>query len=589
MRRLPIVTLLLLLSIIALSQHRSEYIFTNYSTSNGGLATNLINHIAQDEKGFMWLATYNGLQRFDGNRFITFRNIPNNNSSIPSNKIQALYFTKQDKLWLAGNNNKVGFFHTTHFTFKEIPIQNKKPESSYTPKHFLQTHNGQLLLYEEKGNRYRYDDKAVQFVPDTGLIKLPPNWKQNRITWDSFQHKYWIACDSGLVLYNPAKKQLSYRGHNAEQDPIIKQFEKEVDISNVFVSKNNTISFFTNRDLKYLLFHYNRNTGRYTVEDAGKKLGLDYFEIHGMFHQRNGRTWVHGVKLFAQWLPEESLFLPVSSFHNAEYKIKSNYVNVIFEDRESNLWVATDNGLFLFNPDGQLFSAHRLAHPMEKPNDDEDVLTMSSFQAKDENIYIGSWQKGLFIYDKHCNPKPLPKALQVLQKNITIWSIYEHKVTGHLWLSVEDQGKKMLAIYDPQKGTLRWINNSVFEGSAVLNIEEDAEGNLWLGTRGGHLVKWEKQVLAEDIQKGFVLVTKMPGTIREIYKDWQGYIWAITTRSGLLKVDPKKKRIVRNYKEELGSNQLSGGIVDLLQYNDSTLLLATETNLNLIHLKTNKI
>lgn len=589
MRRFHIVFFLVLLSLVGLTQHRREYLFTNYSTSNVGLATNLINSITQDENGYMWFATYNGLQRFDGNKFITFRNSSDNNKTIPHNNIKNLFFDNHNRLWLAGNDNRIGFFNTTQFSFKEISIQERKPETSYIPKHFFQTYNGQLLLYEEKGNIYRYDDKAVQFILYNDFIKLPPRWKQNHITWDSFQHKYWIACDSGLVLFNPANKRLSYRGHNIENDPVIKRFENEKGIANLLVNNNNTISFFVRYDTLYRLYYYNRNTGHATIENPGEKLGLNFFEIHGMFHQRNGRVWVHGVKLFAQWLPEEALFLPVSSFHNAEYKIKSNYVNIIFEDRESNLWVATDNGLFLFNPDGQLFSSHRLAHPMEKPKDEEDVLTMSTFQTMDENIYIGSWQKGLFIYDKHFNPKQLPSALQALTKYLTIWGIHEHSKTGMLWFSIEDQGNRKLAIYNPKRGTIEWLTNPVFEGSPIINFEEDKEGNLWMGTKGGHLVKWNLQLETRNINKGFVLISKVSGSVRETYKDQTGYIWAVTTKSGLLRIDPKRNSIVRNYTEASGSDQLSSGIVDLLQYNDSILVVATETNLNLIHLKTNTI
>ena len=587
MRSLSVAVLLLLIYTIALAQHRREYVFTNYSTSNGGLATNLVNQIAQDEKGYMWFATYNGLQRFDGNKFQTFRNTPDNNKTIPNNHIQTLFFDKKHRLWLAGNNNTIGFFNTTQFFFQETPVQNASNTKSYIPKNFLETPDGQLLVYEEKGAIYRYDNKAARFILENGFAKLPFNWKQNRITWDGFLHKYWIACDSGLVLYNPANKLVSYRGHNEEQDPIIKSFEKATGIINVFVSTDNTVSFYTKQ---YALYHHNRKSNTATIEDPGKKLGLKFYEIQGLFHQRNGRAWVHGVKLFAQWLPEKGMFLPVSSFYNAEYKIKSNFVNSVFEDRENNLWVATDNGLFLFNPDTQLFDAYRLARPQENNSTEDDVLTMSILQTKDEKLYVGSWKAGLFLFDKHFNALSLPQPLQTLKKDYTIWNIYEHIPMGKLWLAVENQQNRRLIVYDPQKGTTQWVNNPLFT-SNVIRIIADQDNNLWFGTQEGHIIKWNYLLAKGDINTGYELIAKEPGTIRKLYNDWQGYIWVVTNKGGLLKIDSKKNRVERNFTEQTakGFQLLGNNIFDILQYNDSILIAAADANLNLINVKTQKV
>lgn len=539
----------------------------------------------------MWFATYNGLQRFDGNKFMTFRNIPGNNKTIPHNYIQALFFDKRHRLWLAGNNNTIGYFNTTQFTFQEAPLQNANSAKSYIPKYFLETPEGQVLLYEEKGAIYRFDDKATRFVLNKDFVKLPFNWKQNHISWDSIIKKYWIACDSGLVLYNPANKLISYRNHNVEKDPVINRFETIKGIGKLYVGANNTISFYNINYPFYLLFYYNRNNNTATVENPGQQLGLKFYEIQGLFHQKNGQLWVHGVKLFAQWLAEKGTLLPVSSFYNAEYKIKSNFVNYIFEDRESNLWVATDNGLFVFNPDAQLFDVRRLERPQEKKRDDEDVLTMSLLQTKDEKLFVGSWKSGLFLFDKDFNALTLPLPLQRLKKDITIWNIREHASTGKIWLSVDDPRNKGLLVYDPQKGTIQWVNTSLFEGSTVRNITEDKDGNLWFGTLEGHIIKWNQQLAKSDINKGFELIANEPGRIRKLYTDWEGFIWVVTIKGELLKLDPKKNSVVRNFSKQTGKDyQLLGtDIFDVMQYNDSILIAAADANLNLINIKNNKI
>jgi ligand-binding sensor domain-containing protein len=573
-----------------LAQHRQEYIFTNYSTSNGGLATNLINSMAQESKGHMWLATYNGLQRFDGNKFMTFRNVPDDNTSIPTNNIQTLFFDKNNRLWLAGNNNQVGFFNTTHFTFQETPVQNKKKEIGYVPKHFFISHDSKLMLYEEKGELYSYNEKAGQFILENNFIKLPSGWKQNQITWDRFINKYWIASDSGLVLYNPANKQISYRGHNTENDPVIKRFENATDIITLLVSSNNSVSFYTKRYPLYLLYHYNRKTGSAIIEHPGKKLGLNFHEIHGLSHQRNGRIWVHGVKIFAEWIPNQNLLLPVSSYYNAEYKIKSNYVNLIFEDRENNLWVATDNGIFVFNPEAQLFNAYQLKHPILKNNEEEPVLTMSMMQTKEGTTYIGTWQAGLFLFDKNFRPLALPEALKTLRKDLTVWSMHEHEPTGNIWFVTEKEGRRPF-VYRPKSNTVQWVEDNLIKGSNIQDMIEDNNGNLWIGTREGQLIKWNYHLANGDINKGFELFTKQPGAIRRLYKDSKGYLWVVTNKGGLLKVDPRKHNIVKNYAKitTKGYQLMGNDFFDVLQYNDTTLIVAADANLNLINLRTNRV
>ena len=98
------------------AQQAREYSFKHFSVASG-LAANTVSSIAQDEDGYIWIATTNGLQRYDGNSFINFKSRENDSTSIPSNHISFLYKDKQGNLWLIGDNNKVGIFDTRKFLF----------------------------------------------------------------------------------------------------------------------------------------------------------------------------------------------------------------------------------------------------------------------------------------------------------------------------------------------------------------------------------------------------------------------------------------------------------------------------------------
>ena len=147
----------------------------------------------------MWFSTINGLQRFDGGRLMTFKSIPDNPATIPTNYLRGMFLDASQRIWLLGNNNQIGIFDTERFEFKEYPIQTSNKVRSYIFKHFLNSHDGKLLLYEENGNLYSLDEKTKTFVAAPDLIPMPKGWLRKRITWDAFEKKYWITSDSGLV------------------------------------------------------------------------------------------------------------------------------------------------------------------------------------------------------------------------------------------------------------------------------------------------------------------------------------------------------------------------------------------------------
>src|SRR5579885_3637065 len=104
----------------AFAQETKRYAFTHFSTSNG-LASNIVRGSLQDENGFMWFNTINGLQRYDGNKFITFRNNPSDPTTIPADDIYEILEDGNSNLWLH-TDSKVGIFDKSKFVFREIPV-----------------------------------------------------------------------------------------------------------------------------------------------------------------------------------------------------------------------------------------------------------------------------------------------------------------------------------------------------------------------------------------------------------------------------------------------------------------------------------
>jgi ligand-binding sensor domain-containing protein len=570
----------------ARAQQAKQYAFTHF-TSASGLPSNLVNSIAQDEEGFLWFATVNGLSRYDGYRFLNFFS-PANNPSLLFGNIGALYYDKKFNLWLVTADGKVGIFNTRNFTFQETPVDVRKNDT-YQPLSFLETHDGKFLMQEFMGYTYRFDEAAKRLVVDSTTIPYPKGWQRTRTVWDPYLKKYWMAADSGLALYNPVNKALSYRGHNAEHDEVIERFKDEILVLDVTVDSARNVNFHSWPAMKWWFPHlgsYNRQTGKAVTINLIDKLRMGYHEIVSYLVQRNGRMWVYGHPVLAEWLPEKTAFVPVVNEYRNEQSIKYDYVRTLFEDGERNVWVATDNGLFFFNPDAQLFDNYGFLSPDGKETREYPATVL--LQAQDSTIYVGCWGHQLFMYDKAFNPLPLPRRLlKGFGGNWSVWDIHQHSKTGKIWFVLQ---AGHIVVYDPKTGHARKIKDSVFRERTIRQVTEDREGNLWFGTQAGTVVKWNYAASNGDPASGYKVLFR-PGLVYRLITDNKGYVWAATeSGESLIKIDPAHDKVVQRFtnKAPAGRALLGPAVTDILQYSDS-IMIAVTNGLNLINIYTGAI
>ena len=102
-----LIVLLVLTSLSSRSQTQEKNIF-HYGLKDG-LSFGIVNSITQDNKGFIWIATSDGLNRFDGHSFTVFKNEPNNPYGIASNHVQSVFKDSQGQLWVSSRNGLTSF------------------------------------------------------------------------------------------------------------------------------------------------------------------------------------------------------------------------------------------------------------------------------------------------------------------------------------------------------------------------------------------------------------------------------------------------------------------------------------------------
>lgn len=562
------------------AQPPQENIFTHIGTRQG-LASDEVMCVQQDQKGFIWIATLNGIQRFDGNRFITFQHSDNDPNSIPSNKVYRIVADKKNRLWIHCGQNDVGYMDILNFSYHAVQIRDmdsllaKRIEAGIFPDNA-----GNMLLEYMRTTVLAYDEQANEFSAKKLPFTLPPKWKPVSVRQDSWQNQYWLACDSGLAKFNPKTKQLSYRGHNTDNDPVISAYQ----------------------DLRWVAHPYLDNAGRFWIHqwtpggpgpflysfdithkirrnwDFNLLTGPTYAEVHGITEHINGTLWIHGLNLFAGLAKGADKFELVKTDLPGEFSIRYDVVRNLYQDKENSIWVSTNKGLYRFNPIARLFNIilnKRQNDPRPYPQDVTDIM-----QTDKGEIMVTTWGEGNFIYDKEFNPIRSASSLEAQKLGEGLMWACMQRSNGDIWRC--SQGG---VIFITPAGTDKTIKLEVpvVNTATIRQIAEDRKGNIWLGSHQGHLVKWDPS------RNTFELVQKLT-TIYRLYIDRQGWLWVCTGGNGVLKIDPSSGKTLANYTNAApaGKKLMAPGAADVTQYDDSTFLIASDA-LNILNINTGKI
>ncbi|WP_158512915.1 ligand-binding sensor domain-containing protein [Flavisolibacter tropicus] len=566
-----------------LGQQARQYSFKHFSTLNG-LVSNSANAIVQDREGYIWIATTHGLQRYDGNTFLTFKSTEGNTSAIPSTNIVSLFTDQKNRLWLEGEDHTIGVFDTKKFVFRKAELPKNVVPNSY--QQFVELPKGELLLLANSGDVFLYSETSNQFSLANNKLPMPKGWKFSHVTWDASIRKFWISADSGIVQLDPATMRLNYRGHNYDNDPVINSLSDARGLTDLTIDPAGRILGIIQEksSIAPRFFYYNPQSRQFSVSSLADHIGVWHIHTDGFLLQRSGRIWLYGMPFLAEWDNKSNFFRPVVKGAESQQNGYFNRIAQAFEDRENNIWVATDNGVLLFNPDAQVFSNYDLIRPGEPASYD---LVQAIAETVDDRIFVGTWRGGIYSYDKNLNPIALPPVLKARGRSLSVADMQEQVLTGDLWIT-QEEGR--IDVFHPKTNTVTTVQDSVFNKSTIRQITEDTSGNMWFGTQAGRLIKWDYKSAGGNQQKGYRIVLENLGIIRKVHYDYQGYIWVGTAQNGLFKVSTRTNKIVKKFTTDGPADErlFINSVKDITYYNDTTLLVAAGC-LNIINKRTNKI
>ena len=583
--------LILLLSLLAATQGtgqlHKQYSFIHYTKARG-LASNVLHTVVQDKKGFIWLGSDNSLQRYDGFKYITFKHDKNNPRSLPGNSIHQIVMDHLHRLWLLFSNGKVGIFDTDNFVFSEVALNVTGINlEGWGDKKLMVSGDGRIFYLLCSLELYELNEKQKAFYPASPYFHIVKGWR----IWDFFEDistkKYWISGNFGVAVFNTQTGNLSYWGHNIEKEPLIDLWGNVPNTSHFFIDSKSRLWFNSWPPKSAVCFIYAYDLKKNVPVVQAYNFLPDvktYNEPRGFFEQKRGNIWIKGKKIFARYLENAHRFETVYNELIHEHSIEYDLVTEITEDREGNMWVATNNnGLYRFNPLKQSFANIRPLDSMNKPGD----KGITSFiQTKEKTVLVGTWGNGLHLYDSNLNNIPLQSAS--LKKISTIWDFSLSIDKRTIWIGAQpgifayDQVSNSVSFYDPFSPGYQTIRQ----------VQEDHHGNLWIGTHSKGVYLWPAQYkekrLANRIAPFASITIKNP--VSHIICDNRGYIWISTYGKGVFVIDPKTNTILFHFTAEGPSGQrlLNDHVPALLQYNDSTIIMLAG-GVNIYHTKNHTI
>ena len=581
--RLLVHTVVLAIWPLCIHARTHQYIFTRLSVKEG-LAANRVYTILQDKKGFIWLGTANGLQRYDGRKLIMFRPPANPGEYLPATGIRQVLEDKQHNFWVR-SDSEVGIFDPVTFRYRKAAIQTAAEIPHRSQFHLWCDSKGRVFLIITGHELLVYDSVSHSFRSNHAVMPVPSGLRINCLLEDRATGWYWLATDAGLAIYDPATRQVYTNKFNPLALPVLTAPAFHGPVSTIFLDPRRRL-WITTRKPQQNEAHtacYDLAQNRLLAQPGGLHAATGQPQF---FQQTDGRLWAYGPKLFATYETEQHSFRYIRNNHMDEYGIQYNEVYCVYEDNEENLWIGTDEGVFIFNPGREMFNTVLTAG-----NNDKELPVTAFLELPDRRILVSTAGGGIMTYNSNLVRIPNTILLQAPANDRAWYNQYAlcyASRSGKVWIGCQE-GR--IIIHDPVTGQTSFHKIPVLYNRIIKHIVEDRAGNIWLGCEEGELVVWKAATgYGSSFTKGFAVVKDFNTTLNNLYCDHQGQLWVTTHMRGLFQLNPATCEVTAHYdtKKGPGRSLYSNQVNDILQVNDS-LLFVTAGALHMLNRYTGAI
>lgn len=510
--------LMLFLAVKGIAQIKCK--IEHYSTEDG-LSHDGVMSIMKDRDGFMWFGTWDGINRFDGQNFVTYKTRPGDSSSLKINRVDNIKEDKNGYLWLEVYDNQVYRFDKQHKKFLSIAdiLAEKKINNVLFSNIVLAGKNGVWLSTPDKGvfavkNILYAKPEITQYNAGLkGDFKLLSN-KVNFIYGDR-QENVWVGTQEGLNCLSADQSD------NYKNKTIDASFTTR--IAYTCVAEDKQYVWFGTGDGQ--LVGYHKASGKF------KKKKISENRINDL------HLSISSSVIYATANRELITINKANLQHDTAVMSGDGALLTIYEDRSGLLWIEPEHkGLVKYNPVTRGFKY------FFQENDANFFNTAKEYKVyEDHNNRVWmSMKRGGFGY---YNPATdvieyfynKPGSAEHQFSNIVISSYFDP--AGVMWLSTRDRGiEKIIFQANDFKHGLLVANTLNKSDNEIRGIFSDKNQRLWIASKSGSLYVYDKGKEVDNI-----FVNKPAGSLGLIYHMMQGRdgtIWMATKGNGLFRAVP---------------------------------------------------
>ncbi|MCB4798825.1 hybrid sensor histidine kinase/response regulator transcription factor [Neotamlana laminarinivorans] len=517
--------------------------FENLDTYNG-LSSSTCVEIYQDDDGFLWIGTIDGLNKYNGYEFEVFRSVLNDETSISNNRINTIVEDNQGNLWV-GTNNGLNLFNKQTRKFTRINL---------------------------------YDNLSLAST-NKKII--------NDLLYDGINNNLWVATNIGVIkielgdyIIDSENSNFSYYIHNQSD---VKSIDNN-SVNVILKDPEGNIWIATNGEYLNKYNSQNNNFDRIYI-DSSESYELNHI-TKKMFIDADGDFWIgNDASNFILWNRKSNTFKHVS------ISDKSIPVYDIYQDRNGLFWMSTDvHGLFLFEKHNNEIKViqnvlNDYSDPFSLPNNKPTKI----IEDKSGVFWIGSYDKGVSMLDLsnsfgHYYFKPYHKN-GLNQK--TVQSVLQDS-KGRIWISAYSGG---LNLFNENTQSFTHFesgnNSSSLSSNKIMYTFEGNDGSIWVCTLDGGVNKFNPET---GQSKVFVHRDNDVNSIGQSsvwtgVEDKEGRVWFGLRTEGLSVYNAKTNKFT-NYKNEFGNdnNLISNAVLCSFIDSKNRLFIGTSLGLNVINL-----
>ena len=566
-----LIDLIFLISIVSFdTSAQSQALFKKIDRSNG-LSNTSVTCFVQDNLGFVWIGTKNGLNRYDG---FDYKIYNKKNSSLSADDITDLLIDNKGRLWIGttgGGLNRYDQLHDDFVFFKNIVDDSTSLSSNQIIKIFEDSKYNLLIGTENGLNQFEETSSTFK-----RYLENSNSESANNSVWaiaEDEGHNIWLGSFGGSLMH--------------------------LDLSTgdyVYYVTNNTINNLSAN----FIFALQKISGNrlligtggsgLLVFDIDKKQFHPFFEkaqkpyrdisvIRTIYKDSDETIWVgtdgQGVLKIEE---EDGEILEIDHFlNNAKFQssLTGNTIYSIFEDRKKNIWIGSAwNGISILESNSSGLDFYYSDFTGENP------LPVLSIYQNENQFWIGSDGLGFSIYDYKTKKATLYHSDLQLPDGGNHFQLIKPSLQGNFWLGTFSNG---LLLFDLHDGVVEQHKHDPKDSTSlsyndVRDVLEDRLGNVWVATWGGGLCHFDKRT------RKFRSFKHNKSDLNSISNDnvlslkaaRDGKIWVATFGGGLNLFDPLEEKFQRFLFSETDPNSISGdNVLSLLDDGKGNLWVGT--------------